>query len=96
VLVNVYRRLDGENLHHLDAYRLKDAWDAEALDIDEMLDDGALIVEWPQRIRLALPLECLWVGLDYVGEEQRRMTFKPFGAHYEEILAEFRQRSFGG
>ncbi len=96
VLVNVYRRLDGENLHHLDAYRLKDAWEAESLDLDEMLDDGALIVEWPQRIRLALPQDCLWVGLDYVGEEQRRMTFKPFGAHYEEILAEFRQRSFGG
>jgi tRNA threonylcarbamoyladenosine biosynthesis protein TsaE len=96
VLVNVYRRLDGENLHHLDAYRLQDAREAESLDLDQMLDDGALIVEWPDRIRPALPEDCLWIGLDYVGEEQRRMTFKPFGAHYEDILAGFRQRSFGG
>lgn len=96
VLVNVYRRLNGENLHHLDAYRLRDAREAEALDLDQMLDNGALIIEWPERIREALPQDCLWVGLDWVADEQRRMTFKPFGIHYEQILTEFRQRSFGG
>jgi tRNA threonylcarbamoyladenosine biosynthesis protein TsaE len=96
VLVNVYRRPDGQNLHHLDAYRLQDALEAEALDLDQMLDDGALVVEWPDRIQLALPREHLWVGLAWVADEQRRMTFKPVGTHYEQMLAVFRQRSFGG
>lgn len=96
VLVNMYRRPDGEELYHLDAYRLQDAQDAEALDLDQMLDGGAMVIEWPERILEALPEEHLWVDLRWVGEEQRRMTFKPRGTHYEDILAAFRQRSFGG
>jgi len=35
VLVNNYRRPDGAEMYHLDAYRLQDARDAEVLDLDE-------------------------------------------------------------
>ena len=46
VLVNVYRGGDGQRLYHLDAYRLKDALEAEDLDMDVMLEGGLLVVEW--------------------------------------------------
>jgi tRNA threonylcarbamoyladenosine biosynthesis protein TsaE len=96
VLCNLYRRPDHIQLAHLDAYRLQSAWDAEDLDLDAMLVDGAMVVEWPERIEAALPRERLWVKMRWVADEQRGMLFLPQGARYEHILAEFRRHAFGG
>ncbi|NUM48969.1 MAG: tRNA (adenosine(37)-N6)-threonylcarbamoyltransferase complex ATPase subunit type 1 TsaE, partial [Anaerolineales bacterium] len=45
ILVNQYRRADGGRLFHLDAYRLDSVPEAEELDFDSMLNEGALIIE---------------------------------------------------
>jgi tRNA threonylcarbamoyladenosine biosynthesis protein TsaE len=95
VLVNLYRRPNGERLVHLDAYRLHGASDAESLDIDNLLDAGPLVVEWAPRIKEALPEGHLWIKLNYVDEEQRSMQFTPRGASYEKLLKELRKRMFG-
>jgi tRNA threonylcarbamoyladenosine biosynthesis protein TsaE len=96
VLVNIYRRPDGSLLHHMDAYRMESALEAEDLDIDEMLSSGALIVEWPERIQAALPQECLHVDLAWVADEQRSMKFTPIGERAEELAREFKKLAFGG
>ena len=96
VLVNVYRRPDGNLLHHMDAYRMQSALEAEDLDIEEMLATGALIVEWPERIQAALPKECLRVELAWVADEQRSMIFTPFGKRAEDLAREFKKLAFGG
>ncbi len=96
VLVNVYRRPDGNQLFHMDAYRIQSALEAEDLDIDEMLSSGALIVEWPERIQSALPSEYLSVELSWVADEQRSMVFIPTGKRYEELTVEFKRQLFGG
>jgi len=96
VFVNEYSRPDGEKLFHLDAYRLQNALEAEDLDLILLLETGTLLVEWPEHIQDALPAECLWVNLGYQAEFQRAMSFHPRGAHYEQIMAAFRQRAFGG
>jgi tRNA threonylcarbamoyladenosine biosynthesis protein TsaE len=96
VLVNVYRRPDGFSLYHLDAFRLDNAREAEDLDLEIMLEQGALVVEWPEKINSALPLECLWVDLRYIDEEQRSMVFTPRGDHFVQILKEFRRQVYGG
>jgi tRNA threonylcarbamoyladenosine biosynthesis protein TsaE len=96
VLVNVYRRPDKRCLYHLDAYRLASALEAEDLDMEDMLDTGPLVVEWPEHIKTVLPTECLWLNLRWVADEQRGMVFRSQGARYDEILAEFRKRVFGG
>lgn len=96
VLVNVYRKVGGERLYHLDAYRLESAREAEDLDIDWMLGEGALVVEWAERVRAALPAEGLWLEMRWMADEQRGMVFHPHGTRYEKILAEFRKTSFGG
>ena len=51
VLINQYRRMDGAEINHLDAYRLTDEREAEILDLDGLMDQGILVVEWPERIR---------------------------------------------
>ena len=50
VLVNVYRRIDNIRLFHMDAYRMSGSLDALYLDMDEMLLQGPLVVEWADRI----------------------------------------------
>jgi tRNA threonylcarbamoyladenosine biosynthesis protein TsaE len=96
VLVNIYRRPDGERLRHLDAYRLENAAEAEALDMDDLLRGGPLVVEWPGRIQEALPEDHLWVDLAYVTDEQRAMVFSARGRHYRTLLDKLQESMFGG
>lgn len=96
VLVNLYRRPDGAALHHMDAYRMVSAFEAEDLDLDAMLESGALLVEWAERIQSALPREALWIQMKWIADEQRNMVFTPHGKHYEEMMVKFRHLAFGG
>jgi tRNA threonylcarbamoyladenosine biosynthesis protein TsaE len=96
VLVNLYRRPNGARLHHLDAYRLGGPSEARDLDIDAMIESGPLIIEWADRTIEALPREHLWVSLRWVNPHQRDLIFTARGSHYETLLAEFRQRLYGG
>jgi len=95
VLVNVYRRPDAAQLFHLDAYRLESVSEAEELDVDALLAQGPLVVEWPERIEPVLPDEHLWVKLDYVAEEHREMQFTTRGERYESLLAALRRAVYG-
>ncbi|MCP4139624.1 MAG: tRNA (adenosine(37)-N6)-threonylcarbamoyltransferase complex ATPase subunit type 1 TsaE [Chloroflexi bacterium] len=96
IIVNIYRRADESQLFHLDTYRLESAPEAEMLDLDEMIMAGPLVIEWPERIESILPLERLWVNLDYIDEEQRSLQFKAQGARYENIMKELKKTAFGG
>ena len=96
VICNQYRRPDGAVLSHLDAYRLQNAYEGEDLDLYLMLERGALVVEWPERIEAALPADRLWVKLRYMAEEQRGMQFNTHGKRYETLLAAFRRQVLGG
>ena len=96
MLVNIYRRPDGDLIHHLDAYRLESALEAEDLDIDAMHNSGVMIIEWPERISSALPTEFLQVQLSWIAEEQRNLVFIPTGSRYKLMLADFKRLAFGG
>ena len=96
VLVNIYSRPDGARIHHMDAYRIQSALEAEDLDLDEMLSNGVLIVEWAERIDAALPAERLSVQLAWVADEQRSMAFIPNGKRFEELAGSVKNQLFGG
>ena len=96
VLVNLYRRLDGGQFHHLDAYRLKDAKEAEELDLETYIGTGPLVVEWAERIKAALPADHLWVSLRLVDVDQRDFIFTARGSYYKSLLDSFRMRIYGG
>ncbi len=95
ILVNLYRRANGDQLFHLDTYRLESIPEAEELDLDSMLAEGALIIEWPERLGDLIPRERLWINLEYRAEEQRQMRFNAFGNRYDELLDDVRQSVFG-
>lgn len=96
IIVNVYRRPDERQLFHMDAYRLDSALEAAELDLDEMLAQGSLLLEWPERIQEILPGAHMWISLEYVGEEHRQMLLKAAGDRYDAMLADLRQGLFGG
>jgi tRNA threonylcarbamoyladenosine biosynthesis protein TsaE len=94
VLINNYRRMDGNQISHLDAYRLANALEAENLDIDYLLENGPLIVEWPKHILSALADTYLWIELSYLTELQRMLLIKPVGAKYKNIVIQLRKQIF--
>ena len=95
IIVNMYRRPDESQLFHLDTYRLESAPEAEMLDLDEMLATGALVIEWPERIESILPKNRLWINLEYIAEEQRRLQFTAQGTHYQNMIEKIRKSAFG-
>lgn len=95
MLVNIYRRPDANQLFHLDTYRIESIPEGEELDLEEMLMQGPLVVEWPERLKAILPANCLWVQLTYQAEEHRSMLFSASGERNITLLSEFRQLVFG-
>lgn len=95
VLVNVYRRPDNSSLYHLDAYRLGSSAEAAELDLDALLDSGPLVIEWAERIALALPTERLWINMSLVSENQRDIIFSAHGARYTDMISLLRRQFYG-
>jgi tRNA threonylcarbamoyladenosine biosynthesis protein TsaE len=65
-------------LAHFDLYRLKSAAEAFELGLDEALDSGCAIIEWPERLEGALPASRLDIELAIDGEV-RRARLTPHG-----------------
>jgi tRNA threonylcarbamoyladenosine biosynthesis protein TsaE len=86
IIVNVYRDAGQGQLFHLDAYRLDSVLEAEELDLNSMLAQGPLLVEWPERMEGLIPKEHLWINLDHVDQEEREMKFKSHGKRYDDLL----------
>lgn len=72
-LVQTYPDLDVP-VAHADLYRLERPSEVEALGLDDWLADGALLVEWPERLGAAFWPERLWIRLDGAGGPDRRLT----------------------
>jgi tRNA threonylcarbamoyladenosine biosynthesis protein TsaE len=96
IIVNVYRRGDEARLFHMDAYRLDSTPEAEELDLDSMLAQGPLLIEWPERMDGLVPDERLWISLEHINEEEREMKFKASGKRYDELLEVIRHAAYGG
>ena len=58
---------------HADLYRIEDPGELAELGLEEAADDGALIVEWPDRLG-SLFAHRLTLGLRVEGEGRRRLT----------------------
>ena len=77
----------GLKLAHFDLYRLATADEAHEIGLDEALEDGACIIEWPERLDGHLPHDRLDIELTIDGDG-RRARLEPCGA-WEERGIEF-------
>ena len=64
-------------IHHLDAYRIHDEDEFEALGVEEVLDsDSITFIEWASRIEKCLPKSGhLAIVIGVVSERERRVSF---------------------
>ena len=60
--------------------------EAEELDLNAMLAQGPLLIEWPERMEGLIPPEHLWIMLDHVDQEEREMKFISHGKRYDDLL----------
>lgn len=83
-------------LLHLDAYRLQGAEDVLSLGFDEMCAarDVVIVVEWPERIREALPARTVDAVLSHAGESARDFEIRFVSAKQAERFATRAQREF--
>jgi tRNA threonylcarbamoyladenosine biosynthesis protein TsaE len=87
VIVNEYHRADGGCLRHLDCYRLNSGADALALGFEDLLAaEGAMVIEWPERIAEALPAEHLRLSLTWLSDTQRALRADALGPRYAALL----------
>jgi len=98
VIVNEYQRPGGNTLFHCDAYRLQpdNPLDDAILDLDRVFANGALVMEWAERMKHSLPEENLWIRMDWINSDQRHLILTPHGRRYESILKKLQQALFGG
>lgn len=74
-------------LYHADLYRLADYDELYATGfLDLMTGDGAMLVEWLDRIPEAAPREYLRLTLRDVGEESRELLAEAWGTRPAELL----------
>jgi len=62
---------------HVDLYRIEDPDDARELGLDEARHDGALIVEWPERLGVEAWPDVLALRLEPEGEARRLTAMVP-------------------
>lgn len=80
----------GQQLYHIDLYRLANAREVEALGIRDLLTSSSvLLIEWPSRAAGALPPADLEICIEYVpGAERSRVLALRAGSPAGDRLAE--------
>jgi tRNA threonylcarbamoyladenosine biosynthesis protein TsaE len=74
-------------MFHIDPYRLASAEDALAGGlIDDRQATGVTLIEWPERLGDALPLDRLDVRIDGTGDEARDITLIAWSERYRRYL----------
>ncbi|MDP3852718.1 tRNA (adenosine(37)-N6)-threonylcarbamoyltransferase complex ATPase subunit type 1 TsaE [Phenylobacterium sp.] len=75
---------EGLKVAHFDLYRLTSAEEAYEIGLDEALDHGAAVIEWPERLEGHLPPDRLdieiAIDISPDGGEARRARLIPAGA----------------
>jgi tRNA threonylcarbamoyladenosine biosynthesis protein TsaE len=59
---------------HVDLYRIEDEADIEELGLDDYLTDGALVIEWPERMGARLWSDALVLDITILPDGRRRLT----------------------
>ena len=70
ILVQLYEGI-AFPVAHFDLYRLSGFDETRELGLDEALEDGAAVIEWPERLEGRLPPDRLDIVLSMLGEGRR-------------------------
>lgn len=78
---------------HIDAYRLRDEDEFDALGPDEHFEsDAVTLVEWADRVAGSLPRDRLEIHIEVTGAESRRFEITAVGERCAGVVAGCRER----
>ncbi|HEX9560142.1 MAG TPA: tRNA (adenosine(37)-N6)-threonylcarbamoyltransferase complex ATPase subunit type 1 TsaE [Candidatus Dormibacteraeota bacterium] len=63
-------------LAHVDLYRLEKGDDLRDLGLDELLDAGAVVVEWGDRIDGTVGSDAALISIEHLGGDRRRIRIE--------------------
>lgn len=79
-------------LIHVDAYRLRSPDELLAVGFDEFAEQGAVVIEWGDKIAPILPEDRLEIHIIPTGETTRRLIFSARGPSAQRLLTAFNHR----
>ena len=74
-------------LYHLDLYRLNGV--NQEFDLEEYIDSGIAVIEWPHQADELLPKEYLRIIIT-IESDLRKFEFIPVGEKYEKLMEVFK------
>lgn len=88
------RASDDRRLYHIDCYRLDGAASAWSIGLEDLIyGDDVTVIEWAENVRDLLPPDCLWITLEFGGENERRLSYTALGERGQRLLDAFRLRA---
>jgi len=74
-------------LYHLDMYRLSGIQDLHDIGYDACFNDrGVVVIEWAEKIEEVLPENTLFISLEYVSENERKLVLYDVSGKLSEIF----------
>ena len=74
-------------LHHVDLYRIDAVDDMDELGLDELVEDGGVVVvEWAEKAAELFPAGRLQVDIERLGGDSRRLTLTAGSVEYDRFL----------
>lgn len=83
-------------LYHADLYRIEEPGEVEELALDEITNDGALVVEWPERAGDVFSDDHLYIRFEVTGETARRLHLRATGERSGRLALALAGRSWAG
>jgi tRNA threonylcarbamoyladenosine biosynthesis protein TsaE len=74
-------------VRHYDFYRIEDPSELNELGLDEALDEGAVLIEWPEKAPNAIPPDALHIKLTITSDRSRNAHIEG-PSHWSDILKE--------
>lgn len=74
-------------IYHIDLYRINSVREMEELNLREYLfSEGVSVIEWFNHLASEEVTEYMQVDFVAMNDNRRKVTMKPYGEHYEEII----------
>ncbi len=82
------RPQDRAKLYHIDLYRLDTEQQAWQLGLIDLMDNrSSVIIEWPERARSIVPPDRLYVRIESIDPDQRRLIFTATDEVHARLIA---------
>jgi len=76
-------------VYHVDLYRLEERDAVNGLGLEEYTEStGVTVIEWAEKAPAVLPPDHLWIALEHLGGDRRRVALHPRGERSRKLAAQ--------